>query len=202
MALTENKMLVAGIVIVVLVLALAVYLIAPIVVIVPPKSAAVIVPAGHIAVIVPQNATAAILPAVNIASGTPKIVFIGITTIDPVDLAKFQDVRNNIVVTFTEAMDPATVNQDTFVVKGPGNASVRGTITPDATDKVWTFSPTDDLASDSVFTIRITTGAKGVSGNALVEDFVWSFTTTYVNSITGFERGAPPELLRSAGTPQ
>ncbi|MFZ3077614.1 MAG: ice-binding family protein [Candidatus Aenigmatarchaeota archaeon] len=144
-------------------------------------------PPNAAAVIVPQNNTAVIVPVLDVTPNVPDVVFIGITTISPLDLAKFQGVSNNIVVTFDEAMDPATVNQDTFMVKGPNNASqkLNGQIASDAANKVWTFMPSNTLQSSSLYVVTVTTAAKGVSGNSLVRDFVWSFTTAPAPSSGG-----------------
>ncbi len=131
-------------------------------------------------VIVPDEKVAVVVPASEITPGVPRVIFIGVTTI-PLDLAENQGVINNVVITFSEAMNPATVNENTFILTGPNNADIKGLITPDTTGKVWTFNPTDTLLFGSEYNVRVTTGAKGVSGNSLVKDFVWSFTTNYAS---------------------
>jgi hypothetical protein len=82
---------------------------------------------------------------------------------------------SNIVVAaiFPQAMDPATINTTTFTV-APG---VTGTVTPDVTNRIFTFSPSSNLALSTVYTATITTGAKDAFGNALANNFVWTFTT-------------------------
>ena len=131
---------------------------------------------------------AVIVPAVNVTPGIPQVIFIGVTTV-PLDLATNQGVINNVVITFSEAMDPSTVNQNTFLVKGPNNAVISGAITSDSTKKIWTFNPTNSLGFNTVYNITVTTGAKGVSGNALIKDFIWSFTTSYGYSGNGGSGG-------------
>jgi Ice-binding-like/Bacterial Ig-like domain len=81
----------------------------------------------------------------------------------------------NIVIaaTFPQAMDPATINATTFVVT-PG---VTGTITPDASNTIFTFTPSGNLTLRTLYTVTITTGAKDQFGNALASNFVWTFTT-------------------------
>jgi hypothetical protein len=78
-----------------------------------------------------------------------------------------------IAATFPQAMDPTTVNTTTFTVS-PG---VTGTVTADATSKIFTFTPSSALALSTTYTVTITTGAKDVSGNALASNFVWTFGT-------------------------
>ena len=139
-------------------------------------------------VIAPPGKISVIVPEVNVTPGTPQVIFIGVTTL-PVDLAENQGVINNVVITFSEPMDSSTVNQDTFIVTGPNNANIKGVITSDSTKKIWTFDPTDTLKFNSVYSIRVTTGAKGISGNSLIKDFAWSFTTSYGGSSGGGSSG-------------
>jgi hypothetical protein len=196
----KKRMLAGLLLVVLLLLAAVVYLTAPAVVLVPPNSVAYIVAKNDTAVIVPPNSTAIIVPVLPVTPGVPQVIFIGITTVSPKDLAKYQFISNNIVVTFTEAMDPATVNQNTFMVKGPNNVEIKGIITSDKTKKVWTFNPIDNLVSYTVYNVTVTTGAKGVSGNSLEKDFLWSFTTNPIfasgspGSPSGPSPPAPPVL--------
>ncbi len=78
-----------------------------------------------------------------------------------------------IAATFPQAMDPTTINTTTFTL-APG---VTGTVTHDTTDKIFTFTPSANLALSKVYTATITTGAKDPSGNALASNYVWTFTT-------------------------
>jgi hypothetical protein len=78
-----------------------------------------------------------------------------------------------VVATFPQAMDPATINTTTFTVS-PG---VTGTITPDVTDTVFTFTPSSALALSTLHTVTITTGATDSFGDALPSNYVWTFTT-------------------------
>ena len=77
-------------------------------------------------------------------------------------------------VTFSEAMNPATLTSTTFTLK-QGATVVAGTVAYSGTTA--TFTPTAALAGNLVFTGTITTGAKDVAGNALAANYTWSFTT-------------------------
>ena len=78
-----------------------------------------------------------------------------------------------ITATFSEALDPATINDTTFTV-APG---VTGTVTLDGTGRIATFAPSGNLALSTTYTPTITTGVQDLFANALATDFVWSFTT-------------------------
>ncbi len=117
------------------------------------------------------------IPGAGSIPGVPEVVFIAVTGISPPDLAISQSLQQSIVVTFDEEMDPSTVNAKTFTIEGPNNISLTGKISPDSTGKIWTLNPKENLKLNTKYEIIITTGAKGVSGNGLAEDFLASFTT-------------------------
>jgi hypothetical protein len=133
---------------------------------------------------VPPQKVAIIVPEVEpVIPDVPQVIFIGVTTL-PLDLAKNQGVINDIVITFSEAMNLETVNDNTFYIRGPNNEIINGIITSDSTKKIWTFNPSKNLGFSTKYDLVITTGAKGVSGNNLIENFLWSFTTSYGTSTT------------------
>jgi hypothetical protein len=76
--------------------------------------------------------------------------------------------------TFNEAMDPATINANTFTI-APG---VTGTVTLDATDKVATLTPSASLAVSTTYSANISTGAESSAGVPLAANYPWSFTTS------------------------
>jgi hypothetical protein len=78
-----------------------------------------------------------------------------------------------ITVTFSESIDPATVNGTTFAVAG-----VSGTVTYDDTNKMATFRPASVLANNAGYTVTVSTGVKDVAGNAMAQSYSWSFTTS------------------------
>ena len=82
--------------------------------------------------------------------------------------------RNKVLsITFSEAMDPLTINASTFTVK-QGTTVVSGSVAYAGTTA--TFAPTT-LAAGLTYTATISTGVKDVAGNALAAAAVWSFTT-------------------------
>jgi len=97
-----------------------------------------------------------------------------------------------IAVTFPQAMDPSTINITTFTVT-PG---VTGTITPDVSNTIFTFTPSSDLALSTTYTATITTGAKDAFGNALASNFVWTFRTAATSCTP-----PPPPMVTSVSPP-
>jgi hypothetical protein len=96
-----------------------------------------------------------------------------------------------INATFSEAMDPATINSGTFkVTVAPGAVVVAGKVTYDAATDVATFTPAGPLTNGSTYTATITTGAKDLEGNALGVDFSWSFTAGATSGLSPIDLGA------------
>jgi hypothetical protein len=81
-----------------------------------------------------------------------------------------------VTATFSEAMNPATINATTFTLAGPGTTAVTGVVT--YAGSTATFTPATALALNTLYTATITTGATDTFGNALASNFVWTLRTT------------------------
>ena len=86
-------------------------------------------------------------------------------------------VNSKVGATFSEAMDPATIDGTSFSLKQTSNnASVAGSTSYSGTNAV--FVPTNALATNTQYTATITTAAKDIAGNAMEAPKVWSWTTS------------------------
>ncbi len=83
-------------------------------------------------------------------------------------------VSTNLGVTFSEPMDPLTITAATFTCTRVGG-TVTGVISYSGVNAV--LDPDTDLLPSTLYTVRITTGAKDLAGNSLATDSTWSFTT-------------------------
>jgi hypothetical protein len=85
-----------------------------------------------------------------------------------------------LVATFSEAMNPATINTTTFTLTAPGTppVAVTGVVTYNVANYAATFTPTAPLALNTLYTATITTGAQDLGGDSLASDYVWTFTTS------------------------
>jgi methionine-rich copper-binding protein CopC len=96
----------------------------------------------------------------------------------PADLASGVPANSTISATFSEAMDPLTLNTATFIVRPTaGGPNVGGTVTYTAGTNTATFTPSSPLAGGTAYTATITTGAKDVAGNGLAANKTWTFGT-------------------------
>ncbi|MBC7883934.1 MAG: Ig-like domain-containing protein [Saprospiraceae bacterium] len=93
---------------------------------------------------------------------------------DPVNNGTNVSLDKTISATFSEPMDPSTINASTFTLRN-GTTSVTGTVSYTGTTAF--FNPTTNLQPGTVYTATITTGAKNLAGTPLAGDYVWTFTT-------------------------
>ena len=93
---------------------------------------------------------------------------------DPATNATGVVLNKIITATFSEAMDPLSINATTFTLSQGANI-IPGTISYSGTTA--SFTPATNLLPGLVYTATITTGAKNVAGTALANNYVWTFTT-------------------------
>lgn len=95
----------------------------------------------------------------------------------PVNSATGVPISQVLSATFNEPMNCATLASPAaaFLLTGPGATAVAGTV--GCAGAVATFTPTADLAVNTVYTATITTGAQDVAGTPLAANYVWTFRT-------------------------
>ncbi len=86
-----------------------------------------------------------------------------------------------VTATFSEAMDPATLNGSTFALRA-GATAVPASFGYNATTRVATLTPTAPLAASTTYTATVLGGStdprvKDLAGNAMAANASWSFTT-------------------------
>lgn len=94
---------------------------------------------------------------------------------DPTDHTTDVSVDKVISATFSEPMDPITINNESFTLR-VGNILVPGVITYEGTTVY--FTPTTHCTTCTSYVVTITTAAKSLGGIPLASNYVWSFTTT------------------------
>ena len=153
------------------------------------------------------RAFAAVAPGVTVAPGS----LVGAAT-EPTVISSSPSNRattvptstntsNNVVTgaavtaTFSQPMDPATVNLLTFAVKETTGNDVPGTVVMNESNTVATFTPTPSaLNPNTSYTATVTMAAKNAAGVAMGNPIEWTFTTD------GVERtGQKPVSLGKAG---
>ena len=110
---------------------------------------------------------------------TADIIRPTVISTDPAPGATGVLVTKKITATFSEALNPLSINNSSFLLRA-GTVAISGVVTYAGTTA--TFSPTVNLIPNTLYTATITTGARDLAGNSLASDYVWSFTTLAANN--------------------
>jgi hypothetical protein len=101
-----------------------------------------------------------------------------VTGVVPASGATGVSVNSAVTVTFSEGMDPTTINGTTITLKNTvTSAAVAGTVSYNSTTNVATFTPTSALTAGTGYTVTVTTGVKDLAGNAMAAQVTSTFTT-------------------------
>ncbi len=99
-----------------------------------------------------------------------------VTATDPVEGATGVSPSAVVSVTFSEAMDPATLDTTTFALTAfATGAPVAGTVTTALSSA--TFTPAAPLGPGTKYQATITTGVRDLAQNPMAVASTWSFTT-------------------------
>ncbi|MFT7149486.1 MAG: hypothetical protein ACI82Q_001345 [Nonlabens sp.] len=77
-------------------------------------------------------------------------------------------------ITFSEAMDATTINDNSFTVK-QGTSAIAGAVS--YADNKATFTPSANLAAGLLYTATVSTDVKNLNGNAIAIAKTWVFTS-------------------------
>jgi hypothetical protein len=105
---------------------------------------------------------------------TPDVIRPAIISKDPLNAETDVALNKIISLTFSEALDPLTINSTTFVLKN-GTATVPGTVA--YSENMATFIPSALLAANTSYSATLSTGVKDLAGNAIASGTSWNFTT-------------------------
>jgi Ca2+-binding RTX toxin-like protein len=105
-----------------------------------------------------------------------------VSGVTPADAATGVAASDNVGATFSEDMDPSTLTASTFTLHKQDSTTtpVEATVNYDSAAKKATLDPASDLQANTSYTARVTggsSGAKDLAGNALAQDYSWTFTT-------------------------
>lgn len=101
----------------------------------------------------------------------------------PTNLAVNVPLSQAISASFSEVMDPLTINSNTFTLK-TGATEVAGTVSYAGVTA--TFTPASNLVAGT-YTAKITTAAKNLAGVSITSNKVWSFSTNATIGVIGVD---------------
>jgi hypothetical protein len=100
-----------------------------------------------------------------------------VTSNAPEDMAIDVPVNTTVNATFSEDMDPLSIDTASFTLVGPGDSEVLGTVHYDPLARIGTFIPASALMPVTEYTATVTMDAADLAGTMMVEDYVWTFST-------------------------
>lgn len=101
------------------------------------------------------------------------------------------NINSSITATFSTNMNPATLTTDTFKLeRNTDQSQVAGIVL--CSGGTATFIPANDLSQITTYTALITAGVADLSGNAMLDNYIWSFTTGSGADIT------PPTVISTS----
>lgn len=121
-----------------------------------------------------------------------------ITGMSPAPNSTGVSISTPVTATFNEPMDPSSIASSTFELRTSTNTLVPASVTYIAASRTAVLTPSSPLSIASSYTAKVKGGASGardVSGNALVSDQTWSFSTS------GSSMGCPCSIWPSTITP-
>ncbi|WP_179958333.1 Ig-like domain-containing protein [Chitinimonas arctica] len=100
-----------------------------------------------------------------------------VSSIIPLANATGVALNSRITASFSEPMDPLTIDTNHFSLACPVGTPVAGTTGYTVSGNVATFIPNSPLPANITCTATITTGVRDVAANAMAAPFTWTFTT-------------------------
>jgi hypothetical protein len=113
----------------------------------------------------------------SFTTGAPLIAAPTVLSTNPANNATGVCFNATVNATFSEPMNPTTINTATFTLDGPSSTPVTGTVSLDVTGTIATFTPVSNLAPSTTYVATITTGVTNLAGIPMAANEIWVFTT-------------------------
>jgi hypothetical protein len=110
-----------------------------------------------------------------------------VVSMSPAQNALNVPLESTVVATFSEAVNPNTVNAQTFTLKKNGATAVAGSVSYTGTSAL--FDPSADLEAGASYSVTLSSGVRDLAGNALADGFTWTFATSAQTDRT------PPKVI-------
>jgi hypothetical protein len=101
-----------------------------------------------------------------------------VSSVSPTNGSTGVNINTNVTANFSESINSSTVTGTSFQLKDAGNNVIAASVST-ASNQI-TLTPSAALSNSATYTVIIKGGVSGVKdmvGNALVNDYTWSFTT-------------------------
>ncbi len=98
-----------------------------------------------------------------------------VESVSPADGSNCAPSYAPVTATFTEAIDPATLDTGSFRLTAPGNSPVAGTVS--LNNRTAAFTPAGPLGIATTYVADLSGGIADLAGNSLAAPYSWSFST-------------------------
>lgn len=116
----------------------------------------------------------------NDGTATP----LAVTSTEPAGGAVDVGANVKLVAVFNSQMNSTTIDDTSFTLQDENQSTVAGTVSYNSDTLAAALQPTTNLATSTLYTATITTAVEDKEGNALSENFTWTFTTATPLAIT------------------
>ena len=109
-----------------------------------------------------------------------------VSSVSPANAATGVGISANVTATFSEDLDPTSVDASTFYLQGPSGPPLSAAVTYNVGSRTAALDPAVDLLESTTYTAMLIGGPDGIqdlAGNDLQADYTWTFTTAVVDSI-------------------
>jgi hypothetical protein len=141
---------------------------------------------------------------VAFASGGPDTTPPTVTSFSPQSGSTGVNPSSAVTATFSEAIDPTTINSNTFQLLNSSNAVVSATVSYNNSTQTATLQPSAVLANSAAYTVVLHGGSvdpriKDLAGNAMTANVSWAFNTAAPPANDG--PGGPILVISSTSNP-
>lgn len=95
----------------------------------------------------------------------------------PIDKSSGVDRFANIVVYFQDKMDPASITNQTFLIRDSQFNYIQGTVTYNEEFKIARFQTSEALLAKTAYTATLSDAVKDSQGKSIAGQYVWTFKT-------------------------
>ena len=104
---------------------------------------------------------------------TQKGIPLAVAATAPLPRSDDASVNDSIRVTFNKAINPATLNHESFTISG----GISGTITYVTASRTGVFTPDNPLSASTDYTATISSDVLDDNGDSMTSPYTWTFTT-------------------------
>ena len=101
-----------------------------------------------------------------------------IISVTPPRDARDVELYSHVTAIFSKPMNPATIHENSFVIRGPSSAIVPVTVEYNGSTNTAILHPLSSLAGGTTYAVTISGEVRDLAGNSLGSSTVWNFTTT------------------------